>query len=444
VLKGLYSMTEINIHASGGQGLKGKSLSLLTLTFFVLFVLSLTVLAKAQTDTTIWNDNMNYQSLAQMQTAGWTTNNPAGVNFTSSGVVVDDYSGDTSITYSGHFPSGIVNWKVEDQSRWISGPHCGNDVTATTEKHSYSFMADGWYSEYVFYLDGSKIWTSTTGTYSESQGELFTLTMEKSGNQINCYYNGQLEYTYTEKDSASSQIVGVSAVSPWEGGSEYDNFQLSSITGSNSSASGSNSILSNPVALGGIAGGAAVGVGVGVGLAIHFGVIGGSAAGSASAGSGVAATGSAGTASGSAGSGAGAAGSSGAGSSGGSGGGSGSASSESSASSGGGDAGDSNLVADAGNPNLQQIQQANAQAQQSATIQAQMQQDAQNQANQQWQTQQDAQTKITQTQQDVTQNKQKAQDKAFQNTDQVIRQASTDSDSSVAQDSSGSAESGEG
>lgn len=397
----------------------------------MLFAFSLVVMAKAQTYNSIWSDNMNYQSLDQLQAAGWTTSNPAGVNFTSSGVVVDDYSGDTSITYSGHFPSGIANWKVEDQSRWISGPHCGNDVTASTEKHSYSFMADGWYSEYVFYLDGSKIWTSATGTYSESQGELFTLTMEKSGSQINCYYNGHLEYTYTEKDSASSQIVSVSSVSPWEGGSEYDNFQLSSITGSNSSASGSNSILSNPVAVGGIAGGVAVGVGAGVGLAIHFGVIGGSAAGSASAGSSAAATGSAGSASGS---GAGAAGSSGTG-------GGGSGASESGGS-GGADAGDSNLVADAGN--IQQMQEANAAAQQAATIQAQMQQANQNQANQLQQTQQDAQTKIMQTQQDVTQNKQKTQDKANQNTDQVIRQASTDSDSSVAQDSSGSAESGEG
>jgi hypothetical protein len=415
-----------------GIGLKGKPLSLLTLSLFVLFVLSFTLLAKAQTDSTVWSDNMNYQSLSQMQTAGWTTNNPVGVNFTSSGVVVDNFHGDTSIFFSGHFASGIVNWQVEDQNRWVSGPHCGDSVGASTEGNSYEFAADGWYSNFAFYAGSSKVWFSAQGTYSESQGSLITLTMEKSGDQIKCYYNGHLEYTYTEKTYASSPLVGVSTVSPYLGAAEYDYFQLSTGSGSSSSSpgSGSSNVLSNPVAVGGIAGGVAVGVGAGVGLAIHFGVIGGGAAGSASAGSGAAATGSAGSASGSAGSG----GSSGAG---GNGGGSGDG-----LSSGGGGASDSNLVADAGN--IQQMQQATEQVQQAATIQSQMQQTNLNQANQLQQIQQDTQTKIMQTQQDVTQNKQKTQDKANQNTDQVIRQASTDSDSSVAQDSSGSAESGEG
>ena len=422
-----------------GIGLKGKLLSLLTLSLFVLFVLSVSLLAKAQTEP-IWSDNMNYQSLSQMQTAGWTTSNPVGVNFTSSGVVVDDYHSDTSIFYNGHFASGIVDWKVEDQNRWISGTHSGNSVAANTNATSYEFAADGWYSNFAFYAGGSKVWFSAAGTYSESQGALITLTMEKSGDQIKCYYNGQLKYTYTEKTYASSPLVGVSTVSPYLGAAEYDYFQLSTDSGSSSSSpgSGSSSVLSNPVAVGGIAGGVAVGVGAGVGLAIHFGVIGGGAAGSASAGSGAAATGSAGGASGS---GAGASGSSGTGSSGGSGGDSGAASSQGGGGSGGGDAGDSNLVADAGN--IQQMQDANAAAQQATTLQNQMQQANQAQADQRQKIQQDTQTKIMDTQQDVTQNKQKTQDKANQNADSYIR-ASTDSDSSVAQDGSGSAESGEG
>ena len=383
--------------------------NLLVLLFIIFFISGLIALVQAQNDSVIWKDDMNYQSFDQLQAAGWTSEHPVGISFGSVGVILDQTHGDTAIHYGGHFESGIYNWKVEDQSRWISGPHSGNDVSAITEKHSYIFMADGWYSQFAFYHDGSKVYTSQKGTYTESKGALFTLSMVRINSQINCYYNGQLEYTYIESDSTPSQLTSVDAVSPWGGSSEYDYFQLSSASVFPSSTSSqSNSILSNPVAVGGIAGGAAVAVGVGVGLAIHFGVIGGGAAGSASAGSGTGAVGSAGSASGSSGAG-----------------GEAIASSGGDGGSSGGDAGDSNLLADAGN--VQQMQQANAATQQATTLQSQMQQSNQAQANQLQQTQQDTQTKIMQNQQDVTQNKQKSADKASQTYDDAIR-ASNDPD----------------
>jgi hypothetical protein len=277
--------------------LKGKLLVLLALT---LFILCLPMLVRAQTDTIIWRDDMSYSSLDQLQAAGWTSEHANGVSFGSSGTILDQTHGDTAIHYIGHFASGIYNWKVEDQSRWISGSHSGNDVSALTEKHSYNFAADGWYSQFVFYHDGSKVYTSEKGTYQESKGALFTLTMVKINSQINCYYNGQLEYTYIEPDSTPSQLNGVDAVSPWQGSSEYDYFQLSSASVFPSSVSPqSDNILSNPLVVGGIVGG----VGVSVGLGVYFGFFaGGSAASSAGASEG-SAIGSAGTIGGSGGSG---------------------------------------------------------------------------------------------------------------------------------------------
>ena len=384
---------------------------MLTLSLFVLFALGLIVLVSAQSGSTIWSDKMNYQSFDQLQAAGWTSEHSAGVSFDSNGVILDQTQGDTAIHYIGHFSSGIYNWQVEDQSRWISGSHSGNDVSAITEKHNYAFSADGWYSQFTFYHDGSKVWTSAKNTYSESKGSLFTLSMVRIESQINCYYNGQLEYTYIESDSTSSQIKGIDAVSPWLGSSEYDYFQLSSASVFPSTASSaSDSVFSNPIVIGGIVGGVGVAVAAGIGLAIHFGVIGGGAAGSASAASSNAVeTGLSGGESGLSGSGVG---------------------------SGGGGASGPDLLADAGTPNFGQMQQANADAQQANTISNQMQQDNLNQAADRWKIQQDTQTKIMDTQQDVTQNKQKGAAKPEQ--DQYIRQASTDSDSSVAEDSGSS------
>ena len=244
---------------------------------------------------------MNYQSFDQLQSAGWTSEHPVGVSFGSVGVVLDQTHGDTAIHYIGHFASGIYDWKVEDQSRWVSGSHSRNDVSAITEKHNYAFAADGWYSQFAFYHDGSKVYTSQKGTYSESKNTLFTLSMVKIGTQINCYYNGQLKYTYIESDSTPSQLNGVDAVSPWGGSSEYDYFQLSSASVFPSPVSPqSNNILSNPFVIGGIIGV----VGIGVGLGVYFGfVAGGGAASSAGAASASIATGEAGSVGASAGSG---------------------------------------------------------------------------------------------------------------------------------------------
>jgi hypothetical protein len=408
--------------------LKGKLLVLLALT---LFVLCLPLLVKAQADTVIWRDDMNYQSFDQLQAAGWTSEHATGVSFGSSGVILDQTHGDTAVHYTGHFSSGIYNWKVEDASRWISGDHCGNIISAITEKHNYAFSADGWYSCFAFYHDGGKVYTSDKGTFSESKGVALTLSMTKIDNKIYCYYNGELKYTYTESDSTPSQLVGVDAVSPWRGASEYDYFELSSA--STPSAPTSDNILSNPIVIGGAIGG----VGIGVGAAVYYFVIAGgsSAAGSASAGSSVA-----GAASGSGGSGGG----------GGTEGGSGSNSGENITqpiSDGSGPLVSNHPIGELtmnttpitpipvnNSPGMQQppstqttsdsivnqmIQ--NNQQQQMDSIVNQMMQDNQQQQMERWKIQHDTQTKPFEIQQDVTQNKQKTADKASQNMDQYLR-----------------------
>ncbi len=143
-------------------------------------------------------------------------------------------------------------------------------------------MADGWYGNYVFYRDGQK---TTFGSFQESKNTWFTLAIEKQGNQINMYYNGEIKSTYTETDSAASQLIGVDAVSPWRGGSEYDYFEVWQI-GDTSTQEAQQSLLSNPIVIGGIIGA----VGVGVGGVLYFFVFGGGggAAGSAAGGAGAA------------------------------------------------------------------------------------------------------------------------------------------------------------
>jgi len=246
------------------SGLKAKLLAVLAV---IMFVYGSVMVVSAQTETSVWREEMSYQSLNQLEAGGWTVTHEDGVSFSGSAIVLDGTSQDTAIHYSNHFSSGISDWRVEDKSRWTLGSHCGNSVTAVTDKHSYTFMADGWYGNYVFYRDGQK---TTFGSYQESQNTWFTLAIEKQGNQINMYYNGEIKSTYTETDTSASQLVGVDAVSPWRGGSEYDYFEVWQI-GDTSTQEVQQSLLSNPIVIGGIIGA----VGVGVGGVLYFFVLGG-------------------------------------------------------------------------------------------------------------------------------------------------------------------------
>ncbi len=374
--------------------MKSKILAILSIT---LFILSLTVLVSAQTDNTIWQEDMSYTSVAQLQAAGWTVTHEDGVSFSGSAIVLDGTSTDTSIHYA-QFPSGIDNWKVEDKSRWTMGSHCGNSVTAVTDKHSYAFMADGWYGNFVFYRDGQK---TTFGSFQESKNTWFTLAIEKQGNQINMYYNGEIKSTYTETDGASSNLIRVDAVSPWKGGSEYDYFEVWQIKDTSTQET-QQSLLSNPIVIGGIIGG----VGIGVGATVYYLFIAGGSSTAASAGAGSGAAGSAG------GSG------SGSGSEGGSSGGSGNT--------GGGtlihnhppQSADELAMGDISN--MSDISQMQNQQNNAQTNLTQMQADSQQNKIDRWKIQQDLQTQNFQTQQDATINKAKTQDKASQSMDQYI------------------------
>jgi hypothetical protein len=255
--------------------MKAKLLAILTV---VVFVFTTVLVASAETGTSIWRDEMSYQSLDQLKAGGWTSTHEDGVSFSGSAIILDGTSTDTAIHYSNHLSSGISDWKIEDKSRWTLGSHCGNSVTAITNRHSYTFMADGWYGNYVFYRDGQK---TTFGGFQESKNTWFTLAIEKQGNQIDMYYNGEIKSTYTETDNSASQLTGVDAVSPWRGGSEYDYFEVWQI-GDTSTQQAQESLLSNPIVIGGIIGAVCVGIG-GV---LYFFVLGGNGSAGASGGTG--------------------------------------------------------------------------------------------------------------------------------------------------------------
>jgi len=171
-----------------------------------------------------FRDDFNYAELDQMKNAGWTINRPSGTGVDSGAVILDGTGGDTLITYKNHFPSGIYDWKAETRGMWLGEGRGTLSVAVTTEYHSYSWSGDGYYSEFIFYKD-SQIETRFSG-YADELGEWFTLSMERKGDTLYCYCNGELEYNYTEEDTRPSQVTSISLISPWAGDAKYDYYHL--------------------------------------------------------------------------------------------------------------------------------------------------------------------------------------------------------------------------
>jgi hypothetical protein len=407
--------------------MKGKIPVAVSIIFLIMF-LSLSI--NVQAGNSFWREDFNFSSVSDLEAAGWTTTHSSGISFTSNGVVLDGSDDDTAIHYN-KITNGPTNWAIEVKSRWLGEGHSGSSVFIVTEKHSYIFMPDGYYDNFAFYYDGSKV--KTYEGYQESVNTWMTLRLEKSGNLIEMYYNEALIGTYPVDDT--SKVIGSNYVSPWEGNAEYDYVQIWEISGDGASAglngSSSSSVFSNPLVIGGVVGG----VGVGVGAAVYYFVIAGGSEAAASAGASSGAAASAGA----------------------------SAGSDGGSSSGGGSlihhpttepveatvsgSVNDNLFADA---NSQIQQQTSTSPLSGETIPANQAtisplsgeaaptyQATPNNAVDPFKIQQDTQTQEFQTQQDVTTNKQKTQDKCFGKWDEYLR-GSTDSDSTVADSGSGS------
>ena len=83
--------------------MKAKLLAVLAV---IVFVYGSVMVVSAETETSVWREEMNYQSLNQLEAGGWTVTHEDGVSFSGSAIVLDGTSQDTAIHYA-QFPSGI-------------------------------------------------------------------------------------------------------------------------------------------------------------------------------------------------------------------------------------------------------------------------------------------------------------------------------------------------
>jgi PKD repeat protein len=173
-----------------------------------------------------WRDDFNYNTLDKMRNAGWelfTTDHGGPVeNFisvTGDAIILDNDGSTAAHARYRNIPSGIYDWKVEVRGMWIGRSYGSLGVSVKTERHYYEFSGDGYYPRYKFLRDGNEVHFEG---YAPQLNVWMTFAIERIGNTIKVYHNGELKNTFSEPDPSSDGLTWVRIASGWLSTDKYD------------------------------------------------------------------------------------------------------------------------------------------------------------------------------------------------------------------------------
>jgi len=204
-----------------------------------------TILARAQTsDPWSFRDDFNYNSIDQLQAAGWTTGGGAPPSYfnVSNGILTlldDGYVG-AAVDWN-HAPAGVANWSVSLRGRWIGNPVGSIALGVRTAGHSYSFLADGYYVPDPLGQCGCVRTNPGFGIIDDGRGvarfpgyspELDTwhvLRVDMVQGTLYTYFDGVLVGDFTEFDTSAgnTNLAGIEVGAPWFANVQVDWVQAS-------------------------------------------------------------------------------------------------------------------------------------------------------------------------------------------------------------------------
>ncbi len=172
------------------------------------------------------SDEFSYANVAALQSAGWTVTNPSYVSVDGSTVQLDN-DGTTGAVISRSCPA-MLNWRVEARGEWVGRTYGTLSIVATTTYHSYNWLLDGQLVQYSLSRDGTKVITQSG--YSPQLNVYATFAVQKYGNSITVYANGNFIATYTETDTRTDPLIGIGINSGFITTSKYDYIHVTSPT----------------------------------------------------------------------------------------------------------------------------------------------------------------------------------------------------------------------
>ncbi len=174
----------------------------------VLLVCSVSQMPSAQAEQISyhWIDNFDYTSTDEAVAAGWQIAIPGQTGFNSGLVTLSGIGQDNYMTFS-NISAGITDWRAETKGKWTAGGGGTIGVALSTDRQSYTFWLDGYYSVYIFSVGSSKVIQIPTAPLQLEQWHV--MTMVKIGNNISCYHNSQYITSYFDNGNDGGGPFGV-------------------------------------------------------------------------------------------------------------------------------------------------------------------------------------------------------------------------------------------
>src|SRR5439155_13455700 len=192
-----------------------------------------TILARAQTsDPWSFRDDFNYNSIDQLQAAGWTTGGGAPPSYfnVSNGILTllnDGYVG-AAVEWN-HAPAGVTNWSVSLRGEWVGNWVGSIGLIVYTVGHTYSFLADGYYPRFGVGRDG--IGVATFPGYTPQLNVWHVLQMDMYQGTLYLYFDGSIVGSYTEQDATpnNTNLTGIATTGAWNTDNSFDWIQAASL-----------------------------------------------------------------------------------------------------------------------------------------------------------------------------------------------------------------------
>jgi N-acetylneuraminic acid mutarotase len=173
-----------------------------------------------------WRDDFYYASKNEMKAAGWSLEHEELINVGSSLLTLDNDGGvQARCFFTGHFASGIFDFKVEAMGKWTGRSYGSLLLFAMTQRHNYMLHLDGYYPNYAFVRDTMSD-EIRFGGYVPQFNTWLTMGFEKRGNTIFLYQNDNVIYTYTEPDTNPDPLLGVGIGAGWISTNQYDHISV--------------------------------------------------------------------------------------------------------------------------------------------------------------------------------------------------------------------------
>jgi hypothetical protein len=170
-----------------------------------------------------FQDDFSYTTLNGMLGAGWTQcggTAPASQYNIGNSVLTLQNDGSTgaSMCWNNVAP-GSSSWSATAKVEWSGGSYGSMQVLVTTNNHTYSFDADGYYKQYLLVRDGVKVVQGPAYTPQLSVWHIMQLSMQN--NVLTMTFDGSQVGTYTEPNSGTT-LTSLRAQANWEATDSFD------------------------------------------------------------------------------------------------------------------------------------------------------------------------------------------------------------------------------